>query len=358
MDHLGTKVVCKVDSEPTDSAEAEIEASLEEVEAAEASEEEKEEEKTEEREETIPVEVPLEGIRLIAPSALGSKESVALRIEPIPAEASLDGLTFAYATTKAKYVTVNASGVICGGKTGTATITVTASNGMKSSATVSVKAAPKSISLSAVRTVLGEGETTTTKYSLSKNSAGGIQKYTTSDENVVTIDANGNIRAIGIGTAQVSAWTYNNKISNAVMITVKNAPTTIVPEKDAIKIGAGDSCLLGYALGENEAGAVTFASADPAIAEVDGSGRIKAIAKGSATITLTAYNGAASAACAVEVTDAPEKIALFGNTTLGVGEYAQFTHEIEPAGVVSTVTYTSSKTKCVTVAQDGRIYGR
>ena len=98
---------------------------------------------------------PLEALSLPAKLTVGVGEKLRLRPEPTPADA-LCGLSFA--SSKKKVASVDAEGVITGRKKGSAAITVTADNGVTATVKVTVKKAPKKVTLKAKKTRLGVGE--------------------------------------------------------------------------------------------------------------------------------------------------------------------------------------------------------
>ena len=103
---------------------------------------------------------------------------------------------------------------------------------------------------------------------------------------------------------------------------------------------------------------VTWSSSHQTIATVDQNGKIKAIAKGEANITVTTNDGNKTATCKVTVTKIVhvESVELNKHeTTLDVGETEILTYSITPSTATDkSVTWSSSDENVITV-QEGKI---
>ncbi len=101
---------------------------------------------------------------------------------------------------------------------------------------------------------------------------------------------------------------------------------------------------------------VTWKSSNTKIATVDDNGNVKAIADGTATITVTTADGKKSATCAVTVS---EDISVSLNKTtlsLETGDTETLTATVSPAGASDkTVSWKSSDTDVLTVDSNGKI---
>ena len=280
---------------------------------------------------------------------VGNKFTPTLRIEPAHVE---EDILFRSSNTKVAVVDAK-TGLITAKKTGSAKITAKATNGVSVVCAVTVKKAPKSITVKAGRTTLGVGETTTAIVFLSKGSAGSCT-FSTSDANVVTVDESDVITALKAGKATITAKTYNGKKAK-VKITVSAAPTAIRLTPAALTLGMGESSALHATLPSGSAGAYSFASSDTGIATIDAKGVVKALSKGAAVITAKTYNGKTDT-CTVTVVDAPSKLTLTANrTAIGVGEKIQLTASIEPATAAGTLTFTSSNKSIAAVSATGLV---
>lgn len=110
---------------------------------------------------------------------------------------------------------------------------------------------------------------------------------------------------------------------------------------------------------------VTWTSSAPAKATVDNGGKVKGVAAGSATITVTTTDGGFTAQCQVTVTPAGSAtVAVTGvrlnkeETSLSVGGEETLIATVEPTDATNkSVTWTSSASEKVTVDDSGKIEG-
>ena len=116
------------------------------------------------------------------------------------------------------------------------------------------------------------------------------------------------------------------KVELPVTFTVNPVPVTgVTLDKKTLSLFTGDSATLTATVAPENATdkTVTWVSSNPAIVTVDGSGHVKAVAAGTANITVTTTDGNKTAVCAVTVTGRtytlssdPSAIA-FGNVNTG-----------------------------------------
>ena len=134
------------------------------------------------------------------------------------------------------------------------------------------------------------------------------------------MDASGAITAVAAGSAIIRCASFNGK-SASVRITVHADPESIALDETELALGVGQRFTITSTAAPEDFGSRSYTSSDPAIVEVDAStGEMRALALGSAVITVQTYNGC-TAQCAVTVKPAPSCITLSQTSmTLGVGE--------------------------------------
>lgn len=140
---------------------------------------------------------------------LGKKESILLKTEILPADASDKSIT--YKSSNSKAVTVDADGRVKAKKKGSAVITVTAANGVSRSVKMTVKNAPKKVRLNAKNRTLKKGKTFQVRAKLPSGSAAFGIRYASSKPKIVSVDAKGKVRALKKGKASVTVKLYNGK---------------------------------------------------------------------------------------------------------------------------------------------------
>lgn len=135
--------------------------------------------------------------------------------------------------------------------------------------------------------------------------------WTSSDEAVATVDANGKVTAKSIGLADITVTTEDGGYTATCRVGVVRRPagdvsvTGVTLNKTTLKLSKGTSETLTATIAPANATnkKVTWTSSDPAVATVDASGKVTGVAKGTATITVTTEDGGHTATCAVEVAD-------------------------------------------------------
>ncbi|MBR6890510.1 MAG: Ig-like domain-containing protein, partial [Clostridia bacterium] len=136
--------------------------------------------------------------------------------------------TLTWSTKDKKIATVSKDGKITGKKAGKTTVTVKAQNGVKANVTVTVKNAPKKITLNKKKLTLQAGKKVTLKATLPKNTASYMMTWKSSNKKVATVDNKGVVKAVGPGTAKITVTTYKSKVKATCKVTVK-APATPAP---------------------------------------------------------------------------------------------------------------------------------
>lgn len=120
--------------------------------------------------------------------------------------------------------TVNAKGVVVGVSTGTAKITATTSNGKRAVCTVTVKLPlANSVKLSKNTLTLSVKESEILNTYVSPVNYEGKLEWSTNNSAVATVDENGKINAIGVGTAIITAK-VNSKAHDECVVEVNDLP--------------------------------------------------------------------------------------------------------------------------------------
>ncbi len=254
---------------------------------------------------------------------------------------------------------MDVTGKITAKQIGETTITVTCGED-SAQCVVTVKAAPTGVELSETALTLCTGETAAlTARATGENAAGRIQ-YASKDENVVRVDENGEITAVGAGETEIVAKTYVEGVEAICRVSVVNAPEKIrFAEMDELILSKGDTyrlaqpvitsslgkCDTRYTLAISRSGIAT-------IAEKNGYYDITAANVGSAVLRVKTLNGK-SASLKLIVVEAPTAIEFDPDTIrLGMGE----TYEpriLGNNGSVIAATF-SSDSSCVTV-ENGKL---
>lgn len=202
---------------------------------------------------------------------------------------------------------VSAGGFVTAKKEGTVIITATTYNGIKATCKITVKKAPKSLSLNKTNLTLGIGETFDLNSILPNGTAAHNIKYTTNDKNTASVvSAGGLVTAKNVGKATITATTYNGITVNCT-INVKNAPTNITLNNTNLELKIGEEFDLDSKLSSNSASYHIYYlsnDSDTAIVSKCG-GLVTAVQSGQAKITAETYNGK-TVTCLVNVVSETE----------------------------------------------------
>ena len=167
---------------------------------------------------TITVKPAPKKVRLNRSKAtLGVREKLTLTATLSPSNAYT---TLSWKSGNPSVAAVSKQGVVTPKRPGTAVITVTTANGKTAKATVTVKAAPKKVSLNKSGTVtLKKGKKLKLKATLPKDTASALT-WTSSKPKVASVDGKGTVRALKKGSAVITVKTFNGRTAR-VTIRVK-----------------------------------------------------------------------------------------------------------------------------------------
>ena len=140
---------------------------------------------------------------------LGVKETYTLHAVVTPNNASDQSVT--YKSDKPSVVSVSKSGKLTAKKKGTAKITVSTANGKTAVCKVTVKAAPKKVSLKKSSISLKKKGTYRIKVKLPKNTASNKITFRSANKKIAKVSANGTVTAVKKGKTTITVKTFNGK---------------------------------------------------------------------------------------------------------------------------------------------------
>ncbi len=177
-------------------------------------------------------------------------------------------------------------------------------------------------------------------------------KWTSSNKNVATVEK-GEVKAVGVGTATITASLAGK--SDTVKVTVNNPLTGIALDKTTLALEKNQSATLKVKYNPEDttdSKTVKWESSDSTVAKVDQNGKVTAIKDGSATIKATV--GKFTAECVVTVKRVPLTGISLDKTALELskGQSSEALKVIyTPADTTDdkTVTWSSADEKIATV---------
>ena len=164
-------------------------------------------------------------------------------------------------------------------------------------------------------------------------------KWESADNKVARVDSNGIVRPVGVGMTEIKAVTEDGGFEGRCFVTVVNpsvdvSEITLQNQNDMnMKVGDSINAIMTVAPSNAKNKTLKWSSDNTAVATVNQSGHIRAVAEGDANITAESVNGVRNTfTVAVSATDQPDPFNLAGDDDdVRVPAFA------EPG----TVTYTS-----------------
>lgn len=259
---------------------------------------------------------------------------------------------------------------IKGIKQGSAKLTATTANGVTVSLDINVYQPLTDFSVEESKTIHKED---TFKLNVVKTPADSLEQitYSSSDENIVTVDSQGNVKAVGEGQATISATRVNNGESKSCTVTVVGKVDSITILDAPIEINVegtysigkasdGEDVKTGYRLSPNSSDIPTWTSSNPQVASVqseNGNVTIKGVAPGTATITATMLSGA-TASITVNVVSVNTELKFTEESkSVAVGTQTAVTLTKNPAEATEGITYSSSDETIAKVDENGVVTG-
>ena len=134
--------------------------------------------------------------------------------------------------------------------------------------------------------------------------------WTSGDPQLGTVSSSGLVTAVANGTVTVTATA--GSVAGSATLTVEQVPADVAVASDSLVLGAiGDTVRVEATFADANGHAIADAgaewtSADPAVATVDGSGLVTAVANGTVAVTVTA--GSVSGSVSVTVDQIPAEV--------------------------------------------------
>lgn len=248
---------------------------------------------------TINVRVPVSGVSLNKTNlnlTVGGSETLTATV--LPANASDKTVTWQSANPGIATVV---NGKVTAVAVGTTTITATAADGKTANCTVTVKAAGTNtdtvrvsgITLNKKKLTLGAGEKFTLKATVKPNNATNkTVQWTTSNKKALTVDkgkvaTNKKLKK----TTKVTITAAADGKKASCTITVKAAPKKVTLNAKKKTLKKGKTFQIKAKLPKNTASyTIKYKSSNRKVATVSAKGKVKAVKKGKATITVTTFN--------------------------------------------------------------------
>lgn len=315
----------------------------------------------------ITVTTPVEGVTLSSESLSlvvgGSTSTLIATVQPSTAS----NTSVTWSSSDESVATVD-NGVVTPVGAGTATITVTTADGSKTATcNVTVVQNVTGISLDKTELALVGSQTAQLNATIAPDTASNKNvSWTSSDEAVATVSAEGLVTSVGKGNATITATSEDGSFTATCAVTVSNPATSLTLDQSEISLTKGNTATITATLTGALSGAVDedtanieWTSSNTDAATVAGSGASATVtATKTGTATVTATLGNLSASCAVSVSNPVTGVSLSETSksvTVGDSSFTLSATVTPSDADDATVTWTSSDSSVASVESDGTV---
>jgi uncharacterized protein YjdB len=272
-----------------------------------------------------------------------------------------------WSSGNAAVATVSASGLVTAVAAGSATIAATSETKAGTAAVTVVVAPVASVQVTPATVTMAVGLTqqltATPKDSAGNALTGRTVTWGSGNTAVATVSASGLVTAVAVGPATITATSEGRSATAAItVVAVAVASVAVTPAAATLHPGATQQLTATPkdASGNALAGrVVSWGSGNTAVATVNASGLVTAVAAGSATITATSETKSGTAAVTVVNAPVASVVVTPAAATINVGAAQQFTAAPKDSAgntlTGRTVTWGSGNTAVATVSASGLV---
>lgn len=308
-------------------------------------------------------EVPITAIKLdVTSKKLEPGKTQAVNVEYLPANTT-DEKAVTWKSSNTDVATVDENGVITAIAGGQADITATTGNGVSATCRITVPIHLKGISLEKTSLNLRKGQSSdalSVVYDPVNTTDELPTIWSSSDETVATVNAQGVVTGLKEGTATIKVQVGTFSATCEVTVSEIHVNELKVAEDTPSKLYKGQSHKLNVkVLPEDTTDDVEliYESSDDAVATISADGTVTAVKEGTAQITIKTADGRVSTVYEVNVKEIPLQKIVFQEkvTPLEEGKTAQLTILYNPADTTDAkdVTWSSSDESVATIDQNG-----
>lgn len=231
----------------------------------------------------------------------GQSETLVATVKPDDATDK----TVSWSSSDNAIATVDQNGKVTANKGGTAIIKAS-SGSVTASCTVTVSVPVQSITINYTYIGIIVGETFNLIATVNPEDADEkTVTWSSSNTAIASVDGNGTVEGVSVGTATIYAKAGQKSASCQVTVSAQPIPVSSVSlNKTEVSLMVGNSFALSVTINPSNATIVNgtvWTSSNPSVATVDSSGKITAISKGSAAITVNVDGKTASCVVTCEI---------------------------------------------------------
>lgn len=191
------------------------------------------------------------------------------------------------------------------------------------------------------------------------NEFGGY-KFTSSDENIVTVNESGLITCVGNGDATITVTAIENENTKyKVDVNVYAIPTGFVLSRNVSSIKFGTSTSLKVKASDDTSyPGVIWSSLSPEVATIDKYGVVSTVSFGTASFRATSIvDESIYSDFSIEITPAATSVRILpiSSNSLYIGETISLSAQVFPTAISQEVTWQSSDNSIATVSENGQV---
>lgn len=282
----------------------------------------------------------------------GKKTKLTATVSPSNARGKIK-----WKSSNSRVATVSKNGVVTGKRKGKAKITVTVkgkSAKVKATCIVKVVNPPKKVKLNRKSIKLNRGKSFRLKAKIKPKSAYKKLSWSTSNSGVATVSSKGKVKAVGKGSAVITAKAINGKKVKCKVKVGVAVKSVSISSKSVTKY-RGDSFRLTATANPSDADGrkISWSSSNSKVASVSG-GKVSCLKGGTAKITASVANGK-SASCTVKVREVPSSVKLDKSTlNLVLGSKYTLNATVLPSDAYNKkITWSSDNTYSAKISKGG-----
>ena len=288
---------------------------------------------------------------------VGKKKTLAVLTMPETASET----AFTWTSSNKKIAKVSKTGKVRGIKPGTVTITVAnADNSAKAKCKLTVLQGVTGMKLDKEALTVSKGRKATLNPVIEPANANDKSViWTSSNNDVATVDEKGVITAKAVGYAVITAKTNDGNFKDTCRVNVVYGVKRVKLNKTSATMEVDEKMTLTATISPSNASIkdVKWTSSDKKVAKVTKKGVVKALAKGSAVITVSTVDGGYTATCKIDVVKKATGIKISrSKATVEKGDTYQLSASVQPTdATIRTVKWSSSNKKVATVSKTGLV---
>ena len=308
----------------------------------------------------VTVEVGVRSVSLDAPgkAVYVGEDGMQLTAAVSPANATNKAIT--WSSSKPEVATVDETGLVRAVSAGTATITASASNGVKRTTTIRAYVPPASVTLDHAALTVAIRRSERLRADVQPASAYSRRvTWRTSDANIATVSSEGKVTGKKVGSCLIIARDERGHEAVCTVYVEVPVASVLAASKNAMLVrGTTVAPRFSVQPGDATNAHLTLTSSDASVAAVNADGTLTGLRAGTVTVTATSVNGKA-ASMSVKVVDPAESISVDqAAISVASGKSQQLTATVLPASAGDrSVTWVSSDPTVAVVTPDGRVIG-